>query len=136
MKKNKILISIKRFNLSILLILISMSLFSQSFGSGFKSVKEAYESLDSLGKSLLEDCSKIMDIPIDSMAGVNEVYDEFKMESNNYYIKAVACKYDPKNGKTQVTEYNAGIKHLEKPLFMVFVFGYGMRKKVTLQMYY
>ena len=109
---------------TIFLILTSITLFSQPFGSGFKSPKEAYLSLDSLGKSLLEDCSKIMNIPIDSMPGVNEIYDTFKKDSDDYYVKIVACKYDPINGKTGVTQYKPGIKHLDKPVFMVFVFGW------------
>jgi hypothetical protein len=126
----------KKLIISICLFFITSLVFGQSFGSGFKSPKEAYESLDSLGKVLLEDCSKGFGMSIDSMIGVNDVYDTFKHESNNYNIKVVAVKYDSKKGKTQVVEYRKGTKSLDAPLFMVFVFGYGDMKKVTLQMYY
>jgi hypothetical protein len=118
----------------------------QNYGVGLKNPRDAYNVLDSEGKDLLQECSRIVGIPIDSMCGVpDSLYNTFKYVANQYNVKVVVVSdyqinYTPNSnttafsGTTVVEDYHG--KDLEKPLFMVFIYKSKEGMMVTLQMYY
>jgi hypothetical protein len=115
-------------------------------GIGLKNPREAYYVLDSEGKELLQECSRIVGVPIDSMCGVpDSLYNTFKYVANQYNVKVVVVSdyqinYTPNSnttafsGTTVVEDYHGN--DLEKPLFMVFIYKSKEGMMVTLQMYY
>jgi hypothetical protein len=136
----------KKLILSFLFILTTSLVIGQNYGVGLKNPREAYNVLDSEGKDLLQECSRIVGIPIDSMCGVpDSLYNTFKYVANQYNVKVVVVSnyqinYTPNtnttlfSGTTVVEDYHG--KDLEKPLFMVFIYKHKEGMMVTLQMYY
>jgi hypothetical protein len=136
----------KKLILSFLFILTTSLVMGQNYGVGLKNPREAYNVLDSEGKDLLQECSRIVGIPIDSMCGVpDSLYNTFKYVANQYNVKVVVVSnyqinYTPNtnttlfSGTTVVEDYHG--KDLEKPLFMVFIYKHKEGMMVTLQMYY
>ncbi len=136
----------KKLILSFLFILTTSLVMGQNYGVGLKNPRDAYNVLDSEGKDLLQECSRIVGIPIDSMCGVpDSLYNTFKYVANQYNVKVVVVSdyqinYTPNSnttafsGTTVVEDYHG--KDLEKPLFMVFIYKSKEGMMVTLQMYY
>ncbi len=135
----------KKLILSFLFILTTSLVMGQN-GIGLKNPREAYYVLDSEGKELLQECSRIVGVPIDSMCGVpDSLYNTFKYVANQYNVKVVMVSdhqinYTPNSnttafsGTTVVEDYYG--KDLEKPLFMVFIYKSKEGMMVTLQMYH
>ncbi len=135
----------KKLILSFLFILTTSLVMGQN-GIGLKNPREAYYVLDSEGKELLQECSRIVGVPIDSMCGVpDSLYNTFKYVANQYNVKVVVVSdhqinYTPNSnttafsGTTVVEDYYG--KDLEKPLFMVFIYKSKEGMMVTLQMYH
>lgn len=115
---------------------------SQGYGFGFKNPKKALEALNDSEKYLLLDCSEIVGVPLDSMLGVDEIYERFREESSQYNVMVVVrSNYllhdtENNNGKDKVIENYYRYKNLDAPRFMVFVLKTNEGTKVTLQMYY
>lgn len=136
----------KKLILSFLFILTTSLVMGQNYGVGLKNPRDAYSVLDSEGKDLLQECSRIVGIPIDSMCGVpDSLYNTFKYVANQYNVKVVVVSdyqinYTPNSNTTAfyettvVEDYHG--KDLEKPLFMVFIYKSKEGMMVTLQMYY
>ncbi len=119
----------------------------QNYGIGLKNPRDAYNVLDNNGKYLLQECSRIVGVPIDSMCGVpDSIYNTFKYIANQHNVKVVVVSdhqindYTPNphttsfSGNTIVEDYYG--KDLEKPMFMVFIMKDSNGLEITLQMYY
>jgi len=127
----------KKLLLSFYFVCVSVSLYSQFYGMGYTTIKEAYENLDNEGRALLQDCSEIIGVPLDSMVGVEKDYDRIKKDLNYFNAKVVYRSNKPdENGQMTVVEEHVGTKSLGTEMFMVFVFRSGDMTEVTLQMYY
>ena len=136
----------KKLILSFLFILTTSLVIGQNYGVGSKNPRESYYMLDSEGKDLFQECSRLMGVPIDSMCGISDsLYNTFKYVANQYNVKVVAVSnhqinYNPNSnttlfsGTTVVEDYYG--KDLEKPLFMVFIHKDKEGMMITLQMYY
>lgn len=127
-------------------ILLSVNLIAQNFNIGLKNPKDAYNLLDNNGKSLMQECSRIAGVPIDSMMGVDSVYNTFKYVADEYNVKVIVVSDHQINNYTQNpnTTYFSGNtivedfygKNLETPMFMVFIRKTKEGTEITLQMYY
>lgn len=129
-----------KYLLLIITIFLSTISFSQTkLGLAFKNPKESLKSLSYTEKSLLYECISIMGTSLDSLQGVEDIYNTPQFVNLN--VKAVVRSdyffVDPiSNQKTNcAVETNKITPKLMKPRYMVFVMRNEEGSKVTLQQY-
>lgn len=132
----------KKYVVYSILFVVSLTSFGQFYGMGFKNPKEALNNLDYCDRHLLYECSELVGVPIDSMIGVDDIFNTEEFLNTEYTVKVAIRSniifYDEytKDSTDTILETYLGSAKLDKPRFMVFILKKEKETKVTLQMYY
>lgn len=116
--------------------------FSQDLGLGFYNLKEGYSYMDSTGRSLMEDCAKIVGVSIDSMVSCIDIRTD-QLYQNNLYSSICVVRTTSPIVNPFTSELSDCIYHnydkknyVGKKRFIVFYLKREDFQKVILVMYY
>jgi hypothetical protein len=132
----------KKLLFFVLLVFTKFTTFSQDFGVSFYNLKEGYDFMDSTGKSLFEDCAKIVGVPIDSMISCIDIRTD-QLYQNNLYSSICVVRSTSPIFNPFTEEYSDCIYHnydkknyVGKKRFKVFYLKKENFQKVILVMHY